>query len=212
MKNMMLCLLFVLCLAGCPEKPEDDYSIGRITIINIPMEIPVRFNTTVKNPTYKAYIFASDTTSIDDPYVTKGVVWLDSRDNAKNTARNGSVTKNEENNTYTVTMQLQKPNPGFNAEGQIVNSVSYWDPNLITENWSDTANFFTVILSPQDTVGHKVNAIWIKGGYTLNKGKSIMDWEKLINSRIPGPMDEAQINAIYGNSITDDQDIATEKI
>ena len=198
-------LFLILFLAGCPDKPEEDYSVSLITIYNVPLKIPVKDNAAEANSTLKMYLIATNSLSYEVPYQCKGVVWmsLDSESTTKNQAFRNKVTVNEANNTYTVKMQLLKPNPGWGTAGY------NWNYNLDTGFWSGTANFFTVLISPDTTVPHGVNAVWIKAGYTLNKGKLNIDWDKLINSRSPGPITEKQINDLYRDIITNDPEVIT---
>jgi hypothetical protein len=155
----VISLLLLLCLAGCPDDTEEDISIGEITIYNIPAQIPVFGNATVTAPVFKVYLNASNTQSENDPPAAKGVKKI-------------TQAMEQADGTYTVTIPLQKPNPPDKE-----------DPNEDTGPWSGTANYFSVTISPADVKEHGVNAIWVRAGTTLNKGKKSCDWNSLMNFR-----------------------------
>jgi len=150
-KIMAITLSFCVFFAACEDSQEEDYSISEITIYNIPEEIPVFGGDTDSVPAFKIYLNASNSQSETDPPAAKAVA---------------KVTEGKlENGKYTVTIQLQKPNPPDKE-----------DPNLDTGSWSGTASYFSITISPQDVSAHGVNAIWVKAGTTLNKGKKSCDW------------------------------------
>jgi hypothetical protein len=148
----VISLFLLLCLIACLEEPEEDTSIGEITIYNIPERIPVFGNETVSVPFFKIYLNASNTQSKDDPPAAKGVAKFS----------DGKLEKG----TYTITIQLQNPNPPDKK-----------DPNEDTGLWSGTANYFSLMICPEDVSGYGVDAVWVKGGTTLNRGKESLDWE-----------------------------------
>jgi len=184
-KFAAVCLLFALCFAGCGEdKPEGDYSVSAITIHNIPLQIPVRYNETEKNDTFKVYLLASNSMNPDDLPVAKGLV---------------TVTPDMlvDGTSYTVTIDLQKPNA---KRGD--------DPNLPTGPWSGTASFFSIVISPKPA--DKVEDIWVKAGMTLNKGKENMDWggSGLLDSRSSGSLiTPKQVDALYKEVVSLDPEI-----
>ena len=190
---LTVCLFLAFCFAGCgnDNEPEDDLSIGSITITNIPEKILVKgSNLGIYNDTFKVYINASDSQSPEDPSVAKGLVLISDTSKVK-----------KENGTYTVTMDLKKPN-----------EKSGEDPNLETAPWSGTSLFYSVFITPQNTTQHEKDAIWVKGGFTLDKGSPSVDWEKLTDLRKTqaGFDMSAQVKAIYDLIICNDPDIQTE--
>jgi hypothetical protein len=176
-------------LTGCPDEPEGDYSSSEITIYNIPQNIPVFGNDSASAPAFKIYLNASNTMSEDDPPAAKGVAKFS----------NGTLTDGK----YTITIRLQNPN-----------SPEQEDPNADTGPWSGTANYFSVMISPEDVTEHGANAVWVRAGTTLNKGKESCDWNSLINFRgvmANDPDDEAEYakktNALYNSIVCKDKDI-----
>jgi len=158
-KIMAITLFFCVFFAACDDSKEEDYSIGEITITGIPAKIPVLGNEDIKYDTYKVYLNASNSQSENDTPAAKGVKVI-------------APVMRQADGTYTVTINLQKPNPPDNQ-----------DPNLNTGPWSGTANYFSVMLSPDTITPDGSNALWVKGGMTLNKGKVRYDWNT------PGFMD-----------------------
>jgi len=141
--------------AGCgDDEQEEDYSISEITITGIPPKIPVFGKEDVEYDTYKVYLNASDSQSENAPPAAKGLRVI-------------APAMKQADGTYTVTITLQKPNPDPDKEP---------DPNLDTGPWSGTANYFSIMLSPDTITAYEADAIWVKGGLTLNKGKARYDW------------------------------------
>jgi hypothetical protein len=182
--TLLLCVFF----AGCDDNTqEEDYSIGEITIYNIPENIPVLGNEAVTAPVFKIYLNASNSQSENDPPTAKGLA-----EASKGTRANGK---------YSVTIKLQKPNPNDEP-----------DPNFVTGPWSGTASYFSVVISPQD-VANGVNTIWAKAGTTLNKGKKSCDWDSLMDFRTlmlieNDPMEFAKkTNALFTDIVCKDPDI-----
>ncbi|MDR2576360.1 MAG: hypothetical protein LBC52_07970 [Treponema sp.] len=182
-------LFFCVFFTGCDDNDqEEDYSIGEITIYNIPENIPVFDNEEVTAPVFKIYLNASNSQSENDPPAAKGVA-----EASKGTRANDK---------YSVTIQLQKPNPKDEP-----------DPNFITAPWSGTASYFSVVISPYD-VTNGVNTIWAKAGTTLNKGKKSCDWESLMDFRAlikSDPEDKMEFakktNALFTDIVCKDPDI-----
>jgi hypothetical protein len=180
-------LVFCVFFAGCDDSQEEDYSIGEITIYNIPENIPVFGNESVTAPVFKIYLNASNSQSENDPPAAKGVA-----EASKGTRVNGK---------YSVTIQLQKPNPKDEP-----------DPNFDTGPWSGTASYFSVVISPQN-VTDGVDTIWVKAGTTLNKGKKNCDWDSLMDFRAlmsieNDPMEFAKkANALFTDIVSKDPDI-----
>ena len=151
---LALAILAALVYAGCPDDPGD-VSISEITIRNIPAFIPVMGNEDITNPTFRVYLNASNSMSEDDPPAAKGIGWLE------------DITPVD--GFYTVTIQLQNPNDPDDD-----------DPTSDTSPWSGTARYFSVVISPQNTVPYEENAIWTRAGTTLNRGKANLDWNDLL--------------------------------
>ena len=156
--------LAVLSLAGCSPEPEDDYSISKITISNIPEKIPVSVGypeppplVTTYNDTYKIYLNASDYMEADKPH------------KAQATALIADGDFDAASGTYTITLELRKPILG--AYGA--------DPDENDGPWSGTANYFSVVLSPRDVSADGQRAIYIKASdKALNRGMANIDWTK----------------------------------
>jgi hypothetical protein len=155
-KIIAVTLFLLVFFTGCDE--EEDYSVGAITITGIPEEIPVMGNENVRNKTYKVYLNASNSQSENDTPVAKGVALVSE----------GTLTGGK----YTVTIQLQNPNPPDND-----------DPTNNTGPWSGTANYFSIVISPQD-VSAGVETIWAKAGLALDKGKKNTAWDSLMDFRV----------------------------
>jgi len=181
---LLASLSLFLCL-GCEEDDtEEDKSIGEITVINIPANIPVFNNETTANAAFKIYLNASDSQSEDDQPVTKGVAKF-----SASTLKDG---------THSVTIKLQ--NPG----------APNGDPNKDTGSWSGTAKYFSIMICPQSVIENGINAVWIKGGYTLDKGKKECDWRNLVDFRIKGDDSMGLIKksqALYDSIVPFDNDI-----
>jgi hypothetical protein len=185
---LFLCVFF----AGCDDgNNEEGYSIGEITIYNIPAQIPVFDNEAVSVPAFKIYLNASNTQSENDPPAAKGLAKL---------SEEGTLADGK----YTVTIKLQKPNPSGEE-----------DPNADTGSWSGTANYFSVMISPANITEYGVKAVWVKAGTTLNKGKKNCDWDSLkpdfrtlIREDPDDKMEFAKkANALYTDIVCKDPDI-----
>jgi len=177
--------LSLLLFLACEEEPttqEENMSISEITIYNIPANIPVKGNTSVTNEAFKIYLNASNSQDPTVPPVAKGVAKL------------SAGTKNGEK--YSITIKLQKPN-----------TASDKNPNTDTGSWSGTANYFSIMISPQSVVSDGINAVWMRAGMTLNKGKKECNWETLIDSRTNPLVKPEQIQALYNDIILNDGDI-----
>jgi len=185
--------LFLLLCPGCADEPQEDISISEITVYNIPAEIPVFGKEDVSSPAFKIYLYASDSQSeLDQPA-------------AKGTAKISEGVL--ENGTYSVTIKLQNPN-----------SDDHDDPNEDTGPWSGTANYFSIMISPKYRTSDGVNAVWIKGGTTFNKGKKNCDWESLMDFRgimKEDPQDTMEFGkksqALYDEIILKDNDIKDQQ-
>ena len=185
----------LLCFSGCPV--DDDKSISEVTIYNIPAEIPVlESNPRVYTPSYKIYLNASDSQDDKDPPKVKGVALIS--DGVFDAATG----------TYTVTIKLQKPNKPGGDE----------NPNNDTCSWSGTANYYSLMLSPQDTSVYGQNAVWAKGSMeSLNKERRRIDWSgatdlkdftKYIESGEMSYLDfRGKLKALYDRCIWNDPDI-----
>jgi len=193
MKKIMAIFLFLfIFFTGCKEEPED-YSISEITITGIPAQIPVFGNDSVLNDTFKVYLNASNSQSENDLPVAKGLVKV-------------TEAMKQADGTYTVTIKLQKPNPADNK-----------DPNLDTDPWSGTANYFSVVISPKD-VSAGAETIWVKAGLTLDKGKENSVWDSTVfmdfrESMRKNPEDNMgfaiKTKALYNEIVCRDPDITT---
>jgi len=183
---MTCCLFAAFCLAGCADEPEtaDAKSISKITITDIPVQIPIK-DEAGENLTFKVYLNASNTDNANVPPVAKG------------TALISNGTLNKSNNTYSVTLQLQNPNP-----------ISEDDPDYDSGSWSGTARYFSVMISPQRLYGKGVNATWMKASTTaLDKGKSTTSWESLLDSRLLANLFVGKPEALYAGITAKDPDI-----
>jgi hypothetical protein len=184
---LFMCVFFTACE---DSKEEEDYSIGEITITGIPAQIPVMGDEGVLNDTYKVYLNASNSQSENDAPAAKGVREI------------SPDMKKEDGGTYTVTINIQNPNPPDKE-----------DPNLDTGPWYGTARYFSVVISPQDVTGG-VKTIWARAGTTLDKGKKSCDWNSLMNFRElikNDPEDKMEFakkaNALYTDIVRKDPDI-----
>jgi hypothetical protein len=174
----LLISLSLFLFFGCQEEPEEDLSISEITIYNIPASIPIN-NGSGSNTAFKIYLNASNSQKASAPPVAKGVAKLGTPSGGK----------------HTVTIKLQNPNKSSDK-----------NPNTNTGPWSGTANFFSVMISPQSVTTDGINAVWIKAGLTLNKGKQILIWDSLMDFRKMGFTSESQ--ALYDGIILEDSEIS----
>jgi len=191
-KISAICLIMAIFFCGCAEDKgeNEDKSISEITITNIPVNIPVEGNETDSNSAFKVYIFASNSTSDEDPSVVKGFAKV-----SEATLQTGG--------THTVLINLKKANLDESD-----------DINKETDPWSGEANYFTVIIAPQSIdisadPEEKGFAIWAKGGLTFNKGKSSLNWEGsgLMDFRSKSSMVEGKTEAVYKKIILKDSEI-----
>ena len=177
--------LSLLLFLACEEEPttqEENMSISEITIYNIPANIPVKGNTSVTNEAFKIYLNASNSQDPTVPPVAKGV------------ARFSTGTNKD--GKYSIKIKLQKPN-----------IPSDKDPNTNTGQWSGTANFFSVMICPQSVASDGINAIWMRAGMTLNKGRKECNWDSLFDSRTNSLVKPEQIQALYNDIILNDDEI-----
>jgi hypothetical protein len=188
-------LVLILVFANCGEEPEDDKSIGEVTITNIPLKIDIFDEPSAESrDTFKVYLLASNYMNPDKLPEAKGLTKI-------------SNTKlvTETNGSYTVKIKLEKPNP-----------LNKTDPNIYIGPWSGTANFFSVVITPQDTTPYDEDAIMVKADFNLNKGKKTMNWNKLSQDFRAGmegkdPLDfKGKTAALFTDVIAIDPEIKTE--
>jgi len=183
----LLTSLSLLLFFACEDEPttqEEDMSISEITVYNVPVNIPVKDKDTV-NEAFKIYLNASNSQDPTVPPVAKGV------------ARLSAGTKND--GKYSIKIKLQKPNTADDK-----------NPNTDTGSWSGTANYFSIMISPQSVASDGINAIWMRAGMTLNKGKKECNWETLIDSRTNPLVKPEQIQALYNDIILNDGDLQSQ--
>jgi len=179
----LLISLSLFLFFGCEEEePEEDMSINEITISNVPASIPTA-DESGSNPAFKIYLNASNSQDPTVPPVAKGVAKLGTPSGGK----------------YSVTIKLQNPN-----------SASDKNPNTDTGSWSGTAKYFSVMISPQSVAGKGQDAVWIKAGMTLDKGKKECSWDSLIDFRTSSLVDPKQAEALYNDIIGYDPEIIKE--
>ena len=192
-------LLLAVFFIGCGEEPSDDIGIGEITITNIPAQIFVwdpdtgAASTSVSNPTFKVYINASDSMEPSDPPKAKGLAYI------SDGVQTGS--------TYSVSIPLQYPNPGFNQPGYNPN------PNLETGPWHGTARYFSIMISPEDITPHGINAIWAKGVNNLDRGKETISWTARTHVNFRGQTSQAmkaREEALFNDIIMNDTELTRE--
>ena len=186
----IIILILGVSFIGCSDINEDDRSIGRITITGIPAKIPINRN--LQEPardTFTLYFNASNyQTSREGLPEAKGLVRVNDEDKFIL----------QQDGTYTVIVDLELPNPENNM-----------DPTLYHGPWSGTAKLFSVYITPQDTLPFQVDAMWAKGGYTLNKSKSTIDWKDLVNLRNPVLNMVEQNTTLYTEIIHNDPKVNT---
>ena len=175
---LFLCVFFV----GCGDEREEDYSIGEITITDIPVAITVASDPEKTNDTFKVYLNASNSMDETQPPVAKGLVKV-------------TEAMKQADETYKVTIQLQNPNYKGN-------------PNDDTGPWRGTADYFSIMLCPQTAMS--VGYIWAKAGYTFNKGKAICSWKGLIDLRGSSPLVAGRADAMFNLVVKADPDIKTQ--
>ncbi|MDR0582935.1 MAG: hypothetical protein LBG57_01095 [Treponema sp.] len=109
--------ILALCLAGCSGMPagrplEDNY-IDALTITNIPLTVNGQ-------PSYKIYVYVTDSMSQHDPHKSQGTALLDGE--------------------ASVTVPMYKPPEEYKGR----------DPDDHGEAWSGVGAYFSVIISPQN--------------------------------------------------------------
>ena len=191
-------LLLILLASGCDDGTSGNKDIVEITITNIPANIFVwdsatNTATTIFNPTFRVYINASNSMEPDDAPEAKGLIQV-------------TPQMLQPNGTYTVTIPLQNPNPGFGQPGYNAN------PNIDTGPWSGTARYFSIMLSPQNTMPYQINAIVARGVTNLDRGKSTIRWDRptYINFRGQTSPDMiARYNALFYDILWYDPQVIT---
>jgi hypothetical protein len=156
----------VFGLASCAPE-EEDPSISEITIYNIPAQIPVIFENTVKYDTYKIYLNASDYMEEYKPPKAQGFLIL-------------TPEMKQADGTYTAVIKLKKAKVNLKIiDAQGTQNPDY-NPNLdVNEDdgpWSGTAKFFSLLITPANKTEHAEKAIWIRGGGPLDKGMRSHNW------------------------------------
>lgn len=191
----------ILLISGCPiTEEEEDLSISKVTIKNIPAEIK-RFGSSETNPTFKVYINASNHQSEYEVPKAQGFAKIED---------NGVL---QSNGTYTITIDLKKPKNNLYNLGPGKPNPDYdpaQDPNIDLGPWKGTAYYFSVMISPMNAknIGG-INAIWIKGSpNALNKTTETIDWESdnLVNFREDMSFSN-QANALYRDIINRDPEL-----
>ena len=196
--KIIILLLIVLCIPGCEEEVAD-FSVSEATIYNIPAEIPVHrtpiidmidgkevfkrdnngdfvYDTPeIKAPAYQIYLAASNSTNDWVAYPAEGISLL-------------SAGKLEENGTYTITLQLNKPIVNLKTIAKDTPNPAWMEKKDPYENsgpWKGTANNFAVFISPEIiNTDDAENLIWVKGSQkALNKTSANIDWNNLIDFR-----------------------------
>ena len=187
MSFTLICFLS-FCIIGCNNEIEDR-SIGRITITGIPSHIPINGQPGEEpRRTFTIYFNASNfQTSREGLPEAKGLVRID------------DSMSLQPDGTYTIVMDLELPNPGI-AE----------PPNSNHGPWSGTARYFSVYITPQDTLPFMHNAIWAKGGYTFNDSKATIDWRDMVNMRNPVLNMREQNITLYAQIVHMDPEINSE--
>jgi len=147
---LIFSLILALFFTGCGKEP-DDRSISEITISGIPAAFPANDDAAASQTTYKVYVYASNSMSADDQPVAKGMTTVNETSSGKH--------------TVTISMQNPNPNPAIDP-----------NPNLSTGSWTGEADYFSIMICPNNLNGKGVNAIWVKGGYSFNSGKTNVDW------------------------------------
>jgi hypothetical protein len=202
----------IFCITGCSEEPDSDFSICTMTTYNIPARIPVLVKNAEKgsdytptyNEAYKVYLNASNSMDADKAPEAQAMVKL-------------SPAMLQENGTYTATFELRKPivnlsgSPDYNPD---------LDPNDDRGPWSGTANYFSVMLSPQDVTKHGWNSIYIKASQkSLNKELINCDWNTSLNvdfneAIAAGQLQfmnlEGKMQSLYNELVCRDPDITHE--
>ena len=184
MKNKQLCAMLliitttiiILYFTGCEKPAEEDlFSISNITVYNIPAKIPVKGNNAAPAAdTFKVYFFASDEMTNKFPPKAKAALKVTS-------------AMLQSDDTYTVNLQLGKPSPYFKGDPEYKTDEYGPNPNLDFGSWSGTAKFFSLAISPSDTVEFEEDAIWMRGGYDLNTELKNLDWSSTLNFRVTVP-------------------------
>ena len=188
----------ILLMACSSDGSTDDLSVSEITIYNIPKDIVVDGSQPeVSNPVYKVYLNASDYREADKPPKTQGFIKV-----------TPSMLVNDK---YTVTIALRKPIINLSGSNNYDPTI---DPNEDLGPWKGTANNFSLMISPKEiNVGDGENAIWVKGGMTLNKSKASINWESvsdILDFRSPalaGLNLAEKTKALYDDLISRDPDI-----
>jgi hypothetical protein len=181
-------LLGTLILSSCPGTPEENLAVGEITIYNIPKTYTDKNDPAKSRTSYKVYVNASNDTDATKKHVAQGIFDL------------ANTTFNE-NNVATITIPLFKPLPGNDYKGA--------DPDENGGPWSGEANFFSVVISPENAPDEK--AIFVKGSMTrLDKSNNNCNFASLYDlwdmPAIPGVVDnpKEKVKALYDDIVSKD--------
>ena len=150
--NIIVIGLITINFIACPPDGKETKDIFSITISNIPEFIPVH-NGAGEKPTFKVWVNASDDQDPNIPPAAQGYTYVEDYipDNGK----------------FTVSVELKKP---------VINAnTGYYIPG--NEGWSGKAKYFSIMITPWDVSADGINAIWVKGGPTLDKSKANQDWD-----------------------------------
>jgi len=63
------------------------------------------------------------------------------------------------------------------------------------------------MICPQSVASDGINAIWMRAGMTLNKGRKECNWDSLFDSRTNSLVKPEQIQALYNDIILNDDEI-----
>lgn len=156
--------------------PEpDDEESLPISVITI-TNIPTKVS---QKDTFKVYLNASNSMSDTDPPAAKGVKKIGQ----------------QQGSTYTVTIQLQNPNSPQQED----------NPNLDTGNWSGTANFFSVVISPKGPTDK--SEIEVRAGLTLDKSKAQISWTDLMKLESGLDPGGTRVQALWDRLIDKDSEL-----
>jgi hypothetical protein len=134
---------------------------------------------TVKGqPAYKVYVYVTDSMSSSDAPKAQGAALLDG--------------------ASSITLQLYEPPPDYKGK----------DPDEHGAEWSGTARYFSVIVSPRNAPGQ--DAILIRGGLTFDRLSRDCDFSRLM-SISESPFFDSRTEAVYNGIIrADHQGVGTD--
>lgn len=164
-----LVIALILLFSGCPNEPEEDLSVGEVTIINIPAKIVEQSSAAtngIERNAFKVYLNASNSMNDEEEgaQAAQGTAFLSGPKNTETANQTAVATLID--GKYTVTMKLYRvPGDYLTADPDSTHGGAFYGE----------ARYFSLVLCPEDAPNS--GTIWIKGSMNaLNKAQTVIDW------------------------------------